>query len=209
MISKYWYSKTEIPDKIVKKLNKLLSKSNYEIIEINKFKLLKVNPKTFISVFNINRKYLFRGDYTSPAKENNYKNACNFLTEDGFCGFSISNDGWLMSLFSNNNKIKFLKAISSYVKTMANKLVCIVSSSLKNNKLIKLYNKYLEFNIVATTKNDYSLMLQYHGRKFIKTFNNHHGMLFHVFMAKTTDSKKYKIFDNYFEAKDYVNKFFK
>lgn len=63
--------------------------------------LLMVDAETFAEVFSLNKPYIFHGEYTAPAAENDYRNAENYLTSDGFAGFSISSDGWLMSLFSN------------------------------------------------------------------------------------------------------------
>ena len=113
---------------------------------------------------------MFRGDYTAPASENDYSSARNFLTEEGLSGFSVSSGGTLTSLFSNSKTRGFLKVISQFIKAIANKLICIAGGNIKQSKLIKLYTIFLNFKIIAMTRDDTKLMAKYHGQNFTKNF---------------------------------------
>ena len=211
MISRYWYSKGEMRSGAKKEISEVLGQSHYKTVAFQneKIRLLEVDGETFSSIFSINRRFLFRGDYTAPASENDYSSARNFLTDEGLSGFSVSNDGWLTSLFSNASRRGFLKNVSMFIKNIANKLVCIVGCDIKNSKLIKLYAKYFNFKIVAMTIDDTKLMALHHGQKFTRNFLKFNERLYHVFMVEMGDKKekiKPKVFDDYFEAKAFVEK---
>lgn len=163
--------------------------------------LLKVDAETFAEVFSLNRPYIFHGEYTAPASENDYRNAENYLTSDGLAGFSTSYDGWLMSLFSNTEQKGFLRASEGIIRGKARKLVCIVS---EDTKLVDIY-KALGFYVVATTIDDIDLMREYHGERFVLDYLQCHSSLRHVFMVKGKASEDdISIFADYWKAKEYV-----
>ena len=186
MISRRWYIKSTLTNSARKEISEVLGQSHHKTVAFQneKIRLLEVDGETFSSIFSINRRFLFRGDYTAPASENDYSSARNFLTDEGLSGFSVSNDGWLTSLFSNARTKGFLKTVSPFIKTIANKLVCIAGCDIKCSKLVKLYAKYFNFKKVAMTKDDTELMAKYHGQEFTRHFHQANERLYHVFMVK-------------------------
>ena len=50
--------------------------------------LILVDGNTFREVFTLNRPYIFHGEYTAAADENDYSNSRNFLTSDDLAGLS-------------------------------------------------------------------------------------------------------------------------
>ena len=207
----YWHKRINIPKYIVKKINTIISESK-EIIETltlennNKICLLEVEPSLFSKVFAQNRKYLYHGDYTSPADVNGYANCKCFLTNNGLAGFAVSNDGWLTSLFSNLNCKGFLQSVKKVINQYATKLECFCTVNSSESKLIKLYED-IGFQICAKTRDDRNDMIEYYGNEFVHNFLKYYGIPYHVFMiASNKKIKQIKIFDNYYVAHEYINK---
>ena len=200
MNSKYWYDKQKVPDSIKKYLSDTCIGREVGMLP-NGVKLLKVDDVVFKNCFDVNRIYLYRGSFTAPSYENDYINATNYLTEDGLAGFSISDSGWISSLFSNEEWHGFTEMIIPYVNN-ANKLVCIGSE--KELHLINLYKHILNFNVVATTINDNDLMRIHHGDDFMDNFIKNYGYIYHIFMIRNHVNEINR-FNDYFVAHDFVD----
>ena len=209
--SRYWYERISIPDSILQKIKSVVTGIKIDTLEFSGLKkdLLLVDGRVFRDVFYINRKYLYKGEFTAPSFENDYTFSKNYLTDDGLAGFSITTDGWLVSLFSNYSKGGFADAILKYVLKDAYKLVCIVADTDSDNRLVELYENLYEFRKYAKTVNDTEIMKSHYGDKFMDEFIAQNGIPFHVFMiGKNTHclGKGGKVFNDYFEAKNYVDK---
>ena len=201
--SPYWYTKTPLPAELRETIRDKVQGTPITSLAFGGIsrELLMVDAETFAEVFSLNRSYIFHGEYTAPAVENDYRNAENYLTSDGLAGFSISSDGWLMSLFSNTEEKGFLRAIEGIIREKTRKLVCIVS---EDQKLVDIY-KAIGFHAVAITVNDIGLMREYHGDRFVQDYLLRHTSLRHVFMVKGKASEDdIRIFADYWKAKEYV-----
>lgn len=155
-----------------------------------------------------NRQYLYNGEYTAPADENDYESADNYLTEDGLAGFSLSQTGWLTSLYSNYMTGGFAHAIRKYIMESTHKLVCIVADTDEGNELVELYRKEYGFRKYAQTIDDTDLLRNVYGDRFIDDFLQHNGMPFHVFMIRgnvSAGTDEVRKFGYYFDAADYVD----
>lgn len=205
-----WYIKTDIPDSVKLKLarevkGKVVDKVTFSSIRKD---LLLVNASLFQEVFMINRHFLYNGEYTAPPGENDYVNAKNYLTEDGLAGFSISQSGWLTSLFSNYSQRGFAAAAKNIIVQDAYKLVCVVSASDTESHLVNFYCNQYGFSEYARTINDTEVMRKYYGDSFIQPFIEQKGIPFHVFMIGHNalgEGKEVKKFAYYFDAEKYVN----
>ena len=123
--------------------------------------LLLVDGDTFHEAFTLNRPYIFHGECTAAADENDYGASRNFLTADGLAGFSISADGWLSSFFSNLPERGFLEAVGDIIRKDTRKLVCIAS---EDRVLVDMYMRS-GFSVIAETLDDRGLMRKYHGKR--------------------------------------------
>ena len=207
----YWYVKKAMPKKEKDRIKSLVKGEVVGAFEIKgkKYTLLKVSGRTFRSVFVENRKYLFRGDYTAPADENDYMESQNYLTEDGLAGFSVTGRGWLVSLFSNLESAGFARAVRDFVTDRAYKLVCIVADTEEGNGLVRFYKECYGFREYVTTINDSEIMRKYYGNKFMDSFISHNGNPFHIFMIgkdASGEDGEVKHFQDYFEAEAFVEK---
>ncbi len=208
--SEYWYEKKEIPENEKMRIKEIVKGNPVGEFEIagKAHKLLKVDGNVFCNVFIENRKFLFKGDYTAPSDENDYLDSENYLSDDGLAGFSITNKGWLVSLFSNYRKGGFTKATRDYVIKRAYKLVCIVANTDEGNALIGIYKNLYGFRKYVTTINDIDIMREHYGDDFIDNFIEKNGRPFHVFMigknAVGEDESEIRRFEDYFEAERYV-----
>ena len=201
--SPYWYTKTPLPAELRETIRGKVLGTQVTTITLSGVsrELLMVDAETFAEVFSLIRPYIFHGEYTAPAAENDYENAENYLTSDELAGFSISYDWWLMSLFSNTEEKGFLRAIEGIIREKARKLVCIVS---EDTKLVDIY-KALGFHEVATTIDDIPLIRKYHGDRFVRDYLQRHTSLRHVFMIQGESSgDDIRVFADYWKAKDYV-----
>ena len=152
-LSEYWYAKATMPDSMRANIGALVSGDFAGDISLGRSttRLLKVDGEVFGRVFTMNREFLYRGDYTAPSDENDYRNADNYLTEDGIAGFSITETGWLVSLFSNCSERGFARAVAGFVSPRAYKLTCIVTDKNPGGGLIELYEKCYGFRPYART----------------------------------------------------------
>lgn len=169
--------------------------------------LLKVDYTIFAQIFTLNRRFLYKGDYTAPPEENGYEKCECYLTEDGLAGFAITDHNWLISVFSNEPWRGFLQLICPYVKK-ATKLVCIINGQEDNHELVNSYEKTLGFLLIAKTINDTNIMREYYGDEFIENFIRSYGYPYHVFMYRSNKVgvfPKIVTFDDYFEAEKYVD----
>ena len=208
--SEYWFVKKAISEDDKKHIRSMVSGSVIGELNIDGqcHQILSVSGEVFRKVFIENRKYLYLGDYTAPPDENDYIDSTNYLSDDGLAGFSITKDGWLVSLFSNYMNGGFTNAIKKYVVNNAYKLVCIVADSIDENRLIKVYKDMFGFEVYATTVNDVEIMRKYYGDVFIDSFVEKHGIPFHVFMVDKnaiTDVEEIVHFTDYFKALKFVN----
>ncbi len=210
-ISDYWYKRMGVPQAERERIKSLVvgeQCAEFELENETK-KLIQVDGECFKSVFIENRKYLYKGDYTAPPYENDYSYASNYLSEDGLAGFSITHDGWLVSLFSNYDKRGFSKSIKKFVIGKAYKLVCIVANTDEGNALVELYQRLYGFRKYVSTINDIDVMRIHYGDEFIDNFIMRNGTPFHVFMigknAVGIGEDEHKRFEDYFEAEKYVD----
>lgn len=205
----YWHQIQQMPENEKQKIRSIVRGEYIMTLRPHGYSsvnLLKVNSKTFVSAFSFNRHFLYRGDYTAPPGENNYKDDECFLTEDGLSGFAITKNNWLVSLFSNQPWKGFLKMIVPMLQR-ATKLVCIVNEN--NEGLVQAYQNTLGFKIIARTVDDLEIMKEYYGKDFIESFVLNYGHPHHVFMYRPTpekDNLKVKVFTDYFEAEAYVDR---
>lgn len=209
-VSDFWYEKKCLPDETVLYLRTAVNGEPAGTFSIGGDirHLLKVNGDVFRTVFIENRKYLYRGDFTAPSDDNDYENSANYLSEDGLAGFSVTDKGWLVSLFSNLEKPGFARAVREFVIKDAYKLVCIVTGDPGDNKLVRLYEKHYGFRIYAATVDDTAVMRKYYGDGFIDGFVSRNGTPFHVFMTGGNaegDGTGIRYFEDYFEAEAYVD----
>lgn len=209
--SAYWYEKKEIPAIELNKIKAIVHGKKIGTFELGgkEHFLLKVDGNIFRDVFIENRQFLYRGDYTAPSEENDYLNSANYLSEDGLAGFSITANGWLVSLFSNYRSGGFAGAVKKYIVDAAYKLVCIVADTDEGNALVALYGKLYGFRKYAVTINDMEIMRRYYGDEFIENFVSKNGIPFHVFMIGANavgEAGAIRCFDDYFEAEAYVER---
>ena len=207
----YWGSKLEIPDSEKLRIKRMVrGKDAGHFMLSNKcHKLLRVDGDVFKSVFIVNRGFLYKGDYTAPPEENNYSDSANYLSDDGLAGFSISKEGWLVSLYSNYRTGGFAKAVKDFIVPRAYKLVCIVSRSDSRNSLVNLYKNAYGFREYARTVNDTKVMREHYGDEFINNFVQRYGIPYHVFMIggnAAGEPGEIRSFDYYFDAEDYVER---
>ncbi len=210
-LSEFWYEKKDLPDGTLEYLRSVVygEPAGTFITDGEVRRLLKVRGEIFKTVFTENRKYLFRGDYTALPDENDYSNASNYLSEDGLAGFSVTDNGWLVSLFSNQSRPGFAAAVREYIIRDAYKLVCIVTDKAEDNKLVRLYEQLYGFRIYAETTDDTSVMRRYYGDEFIDAFVSRNGTPFHIFMIGCNaegEGTGVRCFEDYFEAEAYVDK---
>ena len=170
---------------------------------------------TFRKAFSESRAAMRRGLFLAPPEDNAYEEQENYLAEDGCAGFSITADGWLVSLFSARPGRGFLKQVAPFLKERVEKLVCIcartveaeagtVAAESADGPLVEAYQKELGFHVVARTIDDRVVMGQYYGEEFIARFVQDFGTPYHVFMTKMQVPESARIFTDYFEAEAYV-----
>lgn len=171
--------------------------------------LYKVSGDVFSNLFSYNRQFLYRGNHTAFTDENDYKNAYNLITESGLAGLSITEDGWMMSVYSNEPRKGFLTGTAPLIKDKVKKIVCLVGKDPLASKLVREYINTFEFRIVAVTPNDTEIMTEYYGAEFMDMFIDHWGTPHHVFLiSKDVSVGSIRYFGNYFDAHDYVDSLF-
>lgn len=202
-----WYKKEKIPNEVLNKIAKYFENANK--IAVYKYYdrvIYKVDSITFKNIFTENRKYLFNGDSTSNPSTNDYKNSECYLMSNGLSGFAITNDGWLISMFSNDENIKFGKIASKIIQEKANKLV-LVKGDKEENHLEDYYAKNWNFIKIAETIDDSKYKEIYDGNDFLDNYIARKGIPKHIFMVnkrKILDGK-FKVFDDFYDAMKYVD----
>lgn len=198
----YWHNLRPLPEDVKDEIQRLVV--GYAIED----NLLKVDSVTFKLIFSINRRYLYRGDCTAPADENDYTVNRNYITKDGLSGFSITPDNWIVSVFSNNKSNNLLDILSRYIES-GSKVVVIANSDWIDSRLIKSYINKLGFTPVATTINSVNSMMTTYGYDYMKTFMDTYGRhLMHVFLVKVSDagwSNSVESFNSFEDAFNYTN----
>ncbi len=213
-VSAYWHVKMPIPPEDKEKIRSMVKGEEVKMLSVgdSTVQLLKVNGNVFRNVFVANRAFLFKGDYTAPPGENDYLDADNYLTADGLAGFSVTHDGWLVSLYSNYSEGGFAKAVKEFIVGKAYKLVCIVADTVEGNGLVELYSSVYGFRKYARTINDIKVMREHYGDEFMDSFTEKNGTPFHIFMIgdeaygvhNHTEIDRIPAFDDYFEAEAFV-----
>lgn len=209
-MSEFWHKKQEIPAEVREAIGGMVAGepvARFAVGQGEELRLLKTDAKTFGRVFALNREYLYRGDYTAPVEENDYIDSDNYLTEDGLEGFAITENGWLISLFSNRPGRGFSRRIRSFVLEKANKLVCILTTDYEDCHLARMYRREYGFEAFAETVNDEQVMRRYYGDAFVDEFVRNNGIPHHIFMVRTSRPiGQVKKFEDYFAAYEYVNR---
>ena len=163
-----------------------------------------VNGELFHDAFEVSRKYLKNGElvdlHTVETTDDGigYNDCCNYLSEDGLSGFSITPDGDLISVFNSSGKKGFLRAISDIVTAKAKTLDCYASP---NQNLMAMYEKVFGFKTASIM--DYNM--EYDHDDIAKN----HDMPKVAFMVNTESDVELREFaeDQYDEAVEYRNSF--
>ena len=210
MISEYWYERKEIPAEEKEKIKQLVKGDVVGTLNFGgaEHSLIKTDGASFKEIFCKNRNFLYKGDYTAPPDENDYTDSSNYVTDEGLAGFSITDSGWLVSLFSNYRTGGFAQAIKPYVVKDSYKLVCIVANTDEGNELVEVYKNVFGFRKYATTINDIDVMRRCYGDEFIDAFVSNNGTPFHVFMIGQNavgTTTEIPAFEDYFEAEAFVD----
>lgn len=162
----------------------------------NQFLFSKVNSELFHDIFEVNKTYIENGELVDLHTVEEYNNATCYLSNDGLCGFAITLDGNLISVFSLNPSTKkgFLTAIGNYIKTQGAVRLDAFASDKQN--LEEIYKNKFGFKVAA--RMDYDS--QYEGDSEI---GRNHGNPDVVFMVNNPKSVEERHFDDYDEAVEY------
>ena len=158
--------------------------------------LLEVDGILFHDVFEIARNYLENGELVDL--HNEYNNATCYLTEDGLSGFSIENNGNLVSVFNLSSERGFLKTIAPIIKEKATMLDCYAS---ERQDLQKMYSGIFGFQTASIM--DYNMEYDH------DNIAENHGMPKVAFMVNTDTEVETRKFnkDQYDEAVEYQRSF--
>ena len=196
----YWHERKELTDDIKSSIGSLVDKS-FKVLD----NLYSISGKSFRQIFELNRKYLFHGDCTAPASENDYSLNRNYVTEDGLSGFSITRDNWIISVFSNNRDNKLFDLLCNFLE-YGTKVVVVTSKHWTNSVTVKRYID-LGFSPLASTLDDTDDMVKTYGFDYMNKFMSFYGETpIHVVLG-IVDKGLYKLkyFDNCVDAIEYVN----
>lgn len=111
-----------------------------------------VSGGVFHDIFNVARNYLENGelvdvhDIKTTTESIGYEDCTNYLSEDGLCGFSITPNGDLISVFNVSGEKGFLKTIAPVVKESASTLDCYIS---EKQNLQKMYSRIFGFKTAS------------------------------------------------------------
>ncbi len=199
-----WKKRVPIPPETKKKLQNIVHGKVLREISVGgkTHGLLSVDGEVFRKTFSICRPLLYRGEYTADPAETDYSKALCVLTDDGLSGFSITEDKWLVSLFSMHGG-GFVTQVPDIMEK-AQKLVCVASGDIRKNNLVGVYSK-LGFRICAVTRDDTETFRRFYGSRFINEFTALHGRPYHVFMCRGAAPEKIQEFSEYFEAEHCIN----
>ena len=207
----HWYSKKTVPEEAADAIRQMVAGRDAGEVEFSgiRKKLLKADGHVFSRVFAENRKYLYRGEFTAPPSENDYTDSDNYITEDGFAGFSLTGSGWLVSLYSNYAEKGFARAVRGRVVKGAYKLVCIVSEKEADSGLVRMYEDIYGFRKYVRTVNDTKVMGEHYGSGFVERFLKENGTPYHIFMIGRDAAGKAdgcQVFKDYFAAESFVER---
>ena len=166
-----------------------------------------VDGETFRKTFAEKRAGMKRGCFLAPPEDNDYDQQENFLTDDGDAGFSITGDGWLVSLFSTQPGRGFVKCVAPLMREKVVRLGCICTREPgreAREPLVETYKRDLGFYVAARTLDDHVVMGEYYGEEFISRFMQEFGTPYHVFMTRKEPPAPAPTFDDFFEAEAYV-----
>lgn len=166
----------------------------------------EVNNNDFEQIFKANHPYLRNPDTVTPYGAEDYKNNKNYLSEDGLSGFSITQNGDLISVFNNSGKPGMLQRISDTVKSEAKTLDCFNSTQ---QDLPSLYQDAFGFKTAAIMDFNYDIMAEEHGKEYADAFVKKYGEAPVHFMVKSDQDVPVKHFnkDQYEEAMNYRDSF--
>lgn len=111
------------------------------------FKIFKdVDAETFHDLFETNKPYIKYQELVDLHDTGDYTNNHNYISDDGMAGFSITQDGDLISVFNNSHKRGFLRSIADTIKSEAKTLDCYaLNNKYSDNSLPKMYEKVFGF----------------------------------------------------------------
>ncbi len=156
-----------------------------------------VDANTFHDIFKIVHNYLRNGDAVDIHDKEYYTDCINYLTEDGLSGFSITNDGDLISVF-NLGKRGFLRSIRDYVREQgAVSLDCYQS---KVQELANMYEANLGFKTASILDFNYDVLVEDRGKEYADYFVETYGEAPVHFMVLTDADVEVK----HFQKDDYV-----
>ena len=115
------------------------------------FKIFKdVDAETFHDLFETNKPYIKRQELVDLHEVSDYENNHNYISDDGMAGFSITQDGDLISVFNNSDKRGFLRSIADTIKNEAKTLDCYVLSEIySSSNLQQMYEDYFGLQMVG------------------------------------------------------------
>ena len=179
-----------------KQVNKMLFNNN---------EIKKVNAKTFYNAINRNWNGLKNKELVDVHSLKDYKKTLNFLSSDKTCGFAITENGDLISVFNNSKCKGFLRAISSFIKSNVKTLDCYQSSKVMD--LSKVYTKIFNLKVASVLKFDYDFLVEEKGKEYADRFVERYGNSNVAFMVNTNKKIKVKYFTDYEKALQYRNSY--
>lgn len=203
-----WYTKAPVPREVAGRLRTLARGTLVgEICPQGQgpVKLYQVSDDVFHALFEGNRPYLHRGDYTAPPEENDYGGGYNLVTESGLAGMYVTREGWLISVYSNEPWRGFVRLAAGFLREKVANAVCIVGGEETLSPLVRLYMEVFDLKAVAVTVDDRGRMRECYGAAFVDEFTRRRGTPHHVFLGRQDieiDAPRY--FDDYYKAREYV-----
>ena len=203
-VNNFWKEKTELPEGLKTELGELASGEPVFSFQIGNRRaaLLKVDHRAFRKAFDLNRPYLFHGEFTAKGEDNDYSNADTYLLEGGLAGFAVSPDGWAYSLFSNERG-GFLKGVAPFFKKKSNKLCCLCGEH--NDRLARAYSDLLGYVLAAETADDEARMRTYYDDEFVDYFVEMNGKPRHLFFVAPPLKEKTKTVASYYDGVDFIS----
>ena len=106
------------------------SSNNDGLVEnTGNFKIFKdVDAETFHDLFETNKPYINKQELVDLHDVSDYENNHNYISDDGMAGFSITQDGDLISVFNNSPKRGFLRSVANEIMNNAKTLDCYALS---------------------------------------------------------------------------------
>lgn len=204
----YWYKRKEMPDSHRVRISSMVTGNVIGEIHpphVGTVKLYQVPYGLFKELFVVNRPFLYKGDHATPPEENDDEGGYGIVTQDGLAGLYVTADGWLTSVYSNEDWRGFVKLAAGFVRDKVERIVCVISGDCLSSDLAQLYMDIFGLKVVAVTTDDSARMMELYGTKFIEDFAGQWGTPHHVFLGrKGLSTNIVGQFDDYSEALDYV-----